>query len=111
MIESLYNIQFNTLTRTDTQDEIGANVVAYNISQSNIPGYLTYLEGSLEKYAGKAQVSCTHRLFCDANVVIDTTDRVQCLGDIYQCLYVNRTNKMTHHLEIELRLLKGDENG
>ena len=109
-IQGLYNSIAFIYTTSYTIGTYGNQIESLSLKYSGIPCYITYLSGQKQVYVGKNQVLATHRLFCNPQLSLKSSDKVYISGNEtwYNVLYVDNCNQMGHHIELLLEQI-GDQ--
>lgn len=108
-IQNLYFSKFDLYTDAlSGRDSIGGVTRSVILNTASISCYFTKLSADEIYRYGKNNVIATHRLFCD-KIKIKTTDVVLFKGNWYNIKYIDRCNRMDHHLEILLLGIKAPQ--
>ena len=108
-IQNLYWSKFNLYAyELYGRDSIGGLTRFAELKASSVPCYFTLLTSSERQVYGKQNIVVTHRLFTAVRK-IKSTDIVYFKGNWYSVQYIDRCNRMQHHLELLLLAIKSPQ--
>ena len=103
MIESFYNYTANFFERTETENDLGGQIITYSNCIST-PCYITNINGDNAEYAGKDMSIATHELSCSYTAVLGVNTDYVCRvsGMQFDILDIATAYKQ-HHVIFKLR--------
>jgi len=92
-----------------TSDEFGSWVETWSTRFADMPCRIQPLSGRERALYGRERTEVSHRMYCPGEYAdISERDRVVDGTKAYEVVFVGNPDLSSHHLEIDLRELRGD---